>query len=75
MKKSKYKEATSVIVMEHSYLFIQNKNLLKMKVTTEKKRKIEKLIFASTYPHYVKKLEKKGRTKAELHHVANVSNN
>ena len=25
--------------------------------------------FASVYPHYVNKVEKKGRTRAELHHV------
>jgi hypothetical protein len=27
------------------------------------------MIFASVYPHYVTKIEKKGRTKAELHQV------
>lgn len=31
--------------------------------------KIAKLIFASVYPHYVNKVEKKGRTVAELHQV------
>lgn len=31
--------------------------------------KIAKLTFASVYPHYVTKVEKKGRTKAELHEV------
>ena len=31
--------------------------------------RIAKLIFASVYPHYVEKVEKKGRTKEELHQV------
>lgn len=40
-----------------------------MEVTTEKNEKIAKMTFASVYPHYVNKVEKKGRTKAELHQV------
>jgi hypothetical protein len=31
--------------------------------------RVAKLTFASVYPHYVVKVEKKGRTKEELHHV------
>ncbi len=31
--------------------------------------RIAALTFASVYPHYVAKVEKKGRTKAELHQV------
>ena len=31
--------------------------------------RIAKMTFASVYPHYVTKIEKKGRTKAELHEV------
>ncbi len=31
--------------------------------------RIRKMIFASVYPHYVTKVEKKGRTKEELHQV------
>lgn len=31
--------------------------------------RIAKMIFASVYPHYVEKVEKKGRTKQELHQV------
>lgn len=31
--------------------------------------RIAKMTFASVYPHYVAKVEKKGRTKAELHQV------
>ncbi|MEM9919909.1 MAG: DUF2200 domain-containing protein [Bacteroidota bacterium] len=40
-----------------------------MKVTAEKNDKIAKMTFASVYPHYVNKVEKKGRTKEELHQV------
>ncbi len=31
--------------------------------------RIAKMIFASVYPHYIAKVEKKGRTKEELHQV------
>ena len=31
--------------------------------------RIAEMTFASVYPHYVTKVEKKGRTKAELHQV------
>lgn len=31
--------------------------------------RIAKMTFASVYPHYLTKIEKKGRTKAELHQV------
>jgi hypothetical protein len=31
--------------------------------------KIAKMTFASVYPHYITKVEKKGRTKEELHQV------
>ena len=40
-----------------------------MKVTAEHNERIAKMIFASVYPHYVTKVEKKGRTKEELHQV------
>lgn len=43
--------------------------LLKMKITTEHNERIAKMTFASVYPHYVTKVEKKGRTKEELHQV------
>jgi hypothetical protein len=33
--------------------------------------RIAKMTFASVYPHYVTKVEKKGRTKEELHQVIN----
>ena len=40
-----------------------------MKATPEHNEKIAKLIFASVYPLYIKKVERKGRTIAELHQV------
>ncbi|PJZ46747.1 DUF2200 domain-containing protein [Leptospira brenneri] len=40
-----------------------------MKPTAEHNEKIAKLTFASVYPHYINKVEKKGRTKKELHQV------
>lgn len=40
-----------------------------MKVTPEQNERIAKMTFASVYPHYVKKVESKGRTIAELHQV------
>jgi hypothetical protein len=40
-----------------------------MKVTKEKNEQIAKMTFASVYPHYLNKVEKKGRTKEELHEV------
>lgn len=40
-----------------------------MKSTTGHDERIAKMTFASVYPHYVTKVEKKGRTKEELHQV------
>ncbi|WP_025763340.1 DUF2200 domain-containing protein [Dyadobacter tibetensis] len=40
-----------------------------MKASEEHHRKIAKLTFASVYPHYVAKIQKKGRTLQELHQV------
>lgn len=40
-----------------------------MKVTTEKNKKVAQMTFASVYPHYVDKVEKKGRTEKELQEV------
>lgn len=40
-----------------------------MKNTSEHHQRIAKLTYASVYPHYVNKVEKKGRTKQELHQV------
>lgn len=40
-----------------------------MKVTPEHNERMAKLTFAGVYPHYVAKVEKKGRTQEELHEV------
>lgn len=40
-----------------------------MKVTDEHNERIRKMTFASVFPHYVTKIEKKGRTKDELFQV------
>ncbi len=40
-----------------------------MKVTAEHNERVAKLTFSSVYPHYVTKVENKGRTKEELHEV------
>jgi hypothetical protein len=40
-----------------------------MNNTSHHDERIAKMIFASVYPHYVSKVEKKGRTKEELHQV------
>jgi len=40
-----------------------------MNTTPEHDERMAKMTFASVYPHYVTKVEKKGRTKEELHRV------
>lgn len=40
-----------------------------MTTTPEHDKRMAGLTFASVYPHYVTKVEKKGRTKTELHQV------
>ncbi len=40
-----------------------------MKTTPEHNERIAKMTFASVFPHYLTKLEKKGRTKEELYEV------
>lgn len=40
-----------------------------MKTTPEHDLRIAKMTFASVYPHYINKVEGKGRTKEELHQV------
>jgi hypothetical protein len=40
-----------------------------MKPTPEHNARIAKMTFSSVYPHYVTKVESKGRTKQELHEV------
>lgn len=40
-----------------------------MATTPAHDERVANLTFASVYPHYVSKVEKKNRTKEELHHV------
>ena len=40
-----------------------------MKITAEHNDRMAKMTFASVYPHYVAKVEKKGRTEKELQQV------
>ncbi|WP_418603198.1 DUF2200 domain-containing protein [Hwangdonia sp.] len=40
-----------------------------MKTTPEHNERVAKMKFSSVYPHYISKVEKKGRTKEELHQV------
>ncbi|MGY8915460.1 MAG: DUF2200 domain-containing protein [Flavobacteriales bacterium] len=40
-----------------------------MKTTPEHDERIAKMTFSSVYPHYITKIEKKQRTKQELHQV------
>lgn len=40
-----------------------------MTTTPEHDKRMAKMTFASVYPHYVTKVESKGRTKEELHQV------
>jgi hypothetical protein len=40
-----------------------------MKTTPEHDKRIAEMTFASVYPHYLAKIERKGRTKEELHQV------
>lgn len=40
-----------------------------MKTTAHHDEHMAKMTFASVYPHYIAKVEKKGRTTAELHQV------
>ena len=40
-----------------------------MTTTPEHDERMAKMTFASVYPHYIAKVEKKGRTKKELHQL------
>ncbi len=50
-------------------LFRFNLILQSMKNNTKQDERISKMKFSSVYPHYVTKIEKKDRTKNELHQV------
>merc|ERR1711879_797400 len=43
--------------------------LVKSNIMNKQDEKIAKMTFASVYPHYATKVEKKGRTLEELHQV------
>lgn len=40
-----------------------------MKTTPEHNERMEKITFATVYPYYIRKIERKGRTIEELHQV------
>ncbi|MFD2587117.1 DUF2200 domain-containing protein [Croceitalea marina] len=40
-----------------------------MRATAEKNEQVANMVFASIYPHYLKRIEKNGRTKEELDQV------
>lgn len=40
-----------------------------MTITPKHNERMAKMTFSSVYPHYITKLERKGRTKEELHQV------
>jgi hypothetical protein len=42
---------------------------MKMQTTPEHDERMAKMTFASVYPHYITKVQSKGRTKEELHQV------
>lgn len=56
-------------VRKYRDIIANSRNPFLMEVTAEKNEKVAKMIFSSIYPHYVAKVEKKGRTKEELHQV------
>jgi hypothetical protein len=49
--------------MEQKYLIMKNEN------SNNHDERFAKMTFASVYPHYLAKVEKKGRSKEELHIV------
>lgn len=55
--------------IQNRYIFVIEKKSAQMKETDKHNERIAKMIFASVYPHYVTKVESKGRTKEELHKV------
>jgi hypothetical protein len=50
-------------------LGLQKFNAQEMKDTSHHDERMAQMTFASVYPHYVTKVERKGRTKEELHAV------
>ena len=58
-----------VSVFLHATFHTKTSLIIKMKVTAEKNEKVANMVFASIYPIYLNRLEKKGRTKEELNQV------
>lgn len=56
-----------IMVRRHKY--ITNMKSKNMNDTSKHDERIAKMIFGSVYPLYLTKIEKKGRTKEELHQV------
>ena len=65
-KKKKVHKQKTPQIWEHLVLYSFTIN---MKNTLTQDQKIAKMTFASIYPHYINKIEKKNRSKDELHKV------
>lgn len=44
-------------------------NVIKITIMDSSNTRVYKMSFASVYPHYINKAEKKGRTKEEVHEI------
>ncbi len=62
---------TPLFLLEFRHIFERkpSQTIQGMNTTDTHNARIAKMIFASVYPMYVAKVEKKGRTKEELHQV------
>ncbi len=54
---------------KYEIVIVCGENIISMKTTPEHNQRIAQMTFASVYPHYLTKVERKGRTKEELHQV------
>lgn len=54
---------------ENYFVILVDQTIIYMATTAKHDEQIAKMTFASVYPHYLSKIEKKGRTKDELHEV------
>lgn len=59
----------SIMSANRRHTACTNRALKGMKNTNNHDERIAKMTFASVYPHYRSKVEKKGRTEEELHQV------
>ncbi len=50
-------------------IFTNQANAKPMKTTADHNRRMAEMTFATVYPHYIAKVERKGRSKEELHQV------